>query len=213
MQQDNINDNELQAAINNIQKSEVKLEPIFTDPVAAPSQIKDGDTGSLEPMMPMPPEALGQQVAPVAPAPAAPAVAGGFGVPAGTSGVAGFGAPSAIDTAVANLNAPGEGVAPAAPAEGVAPADGAAAEAANSDVNAALEGAMTEGGVKAEACRELLPLLAKLDISAEEKFAICRKAYDELKEEGALAPALEAAKAIGDEKAKAEAMLYLFEHA
>ena len=209
MQQDNINDNELQAAINNIQKSEVKLEPIFTDPVAAPSQIKDGDTGSLEPMMPMPPEALGQQVAPVAPAPAAPApaapaVAGGFGVPAGAPGVAGFGAPSAIDTAVANLNAPGEGV---------APADGAAAEAANSDVNAALEGAMTEGGVKAEACRELLPLLAKLDISAEEKFAICRKAYDELKEEGALAPALEAAKAIGDEKAKAEAMLYLFEHA
>lgn len=63
--------------------------------------------------------------------------------------------------------------------------------------------------IKDSALRDLLPLLDKTNLSASEKFGICRDAFEDLKDYTALNTAYGAAKKISDEKERAEALLYL----
>ena len=63
-------DNDLQKAIDNITNN-TNVDPVFSDPVAAPSSIPEGDTGELsEPVGPFPEpkvEMVGQGSEPIAP--------------------------------------------------------------------------------------------------------------------------------------------------
>ena len=63
--------------------------------------------------------------------------------------------------------------------------------------------------IKDSALRDLLPLLNKTNLSASEKFGICRDAFEDLKDYTALNTAYNVAKEIADEKERAEALLYL----
>lgn len=63
--------------------------------------------------------------------------------------------------------------------------------------------------VKEEALRELSPLLDKTQLEPDQKFKIYRDMIETLHENSLLMPALEAAKQIQDESARAEALLYL----
>lgn len=69
-------DNDLQKAIDDITKT-TNQDPVFADPVAAPSSVPEGDTGELaESVGPFPapePPAPAPMPAPEMPAPAAPA--------------------------------------------------------------------------------------------------------------------------------------------
>ena len=70
MDQNQTVDNDLQQAIDNITNT-TNTDPVFSDPVAAPSSIPEGDTGELgEPVGPFP-EPKVEMVAP-APEPIAP---------------------------------------------------------------------------------------------------------------------------------------------
>lgn len=76
MDQNTSVDNDLQKAIDDITKT-TNVDPVFTDPVAAPSSIPEGDTGVIEPVGPFPdpvPEPVVEAPAPepVAEAPAEP---------------------------------------------------------------------------------------------------------------------------------------------
>ena len=74
MDQNQTVDNDLQKAIDNITNT-TNADPVFSDPVAAPSSIPEGDTGELaEPVGPFPapePEPKVEMVMP-APEPIAP---------------------------------------------------------------------------------------------------------------------------------------------
>ena len=62
MNQDQNVDNDLQKAIDDITKT-TSVDPVFSDPVAAPSSIPEGDTGKIEPVGPFP-EPIPEPVAP-----------------------------------------------------------------------------------------------------------------------------------------------------
>ena len=72
MEQNQSADNDLQKAIDDITNT-TSTDPVFSDPVAAPSSVPEGDTGELsEPIGPFPaPEPKIEMVAP-APEPIAP---------------------------------------------------------------------------------------------------------------------------------------------
>ena len=53
MNQDQNVDNDLQKAIDDITNT-TNVDPVFSDPVAAPSSIPEGDTGKIEPIGPFP---------------------------------------------------------------------------------------------------------------------------------------------------------------
>ena len=79
MNQNQTVDNDLQKAIDNITNT-TNVDPVFSDPVAAPSSVPEDDTGELgEPVGPFPEpkvEVVAPAPEPVAPvAPVAPAVA------------------------------------------------------------------------------------------------------------------------------------------
>lgn len=63
--------------------------------------------------------------------------------------------------------------------------------------------------VRESALQELVPLMDKVEISPEEKFSIYTEVIENTKDKSIAEKALEAAKAIGDEKAKAESLLKL----
>lgn len=65
--------------------------------------------------------------------------------------------------------------------------------------------------IKVEALNDLMPLLEKLDLTPEKKFDIYKDAVELAKDKGYVEKALEAAKAIKDEKKKAEGLLFVVE--
>ncbi len=69
---DNQVDNDLQKAIDDITNT-TNVDPVFSDPVAAPSSVPEGDTGELgEPIGPFPAPAPRVEVAPPVQEPIAP---------------------------------------------------------------------------------------------------------------------------------------------
>lgn len=96
------------------------------------------------------------------------------------------------------------------------PATEMAAQETNQDSAAEASAAVEESGsaegiengleeVEREALKELYPLLSKVELPAEEKFEICMRAAED--DRRAIIGALDAAKGITDEVAKANALL------
>ncbi len=197
MDQNQPADNDLQKAIDDIANT-TNQDPVFSDPVAAPSSVPEGDTGELA-------EAIGPFPAPE-PAPVAPAPTVEMVAPA----------PEPIapieEIAIPSLEVPAPVPAPAPAPEPVMPAF----EPAPTPVMPAFEPAPVAQGldtrqVKQAALRDLIPLVDHLNMNPSQKFNFYRNIFDDLHDYTVLEPAYLAAKEIADDTERAEALLYLVE--
>lgn len=162
-------DNDLQKAIDDITNTTTS-DPVFSDPVAAPSSIPEGDTGELsEPVGPFPEPQV--TVTPPAPEPIAP-----------------LDAMSAVPELTSLAPEPAPEPAPAPESQSMGTAE-----------------------IKKAALRDLVPLLAKINIDPIQKFDIYRDIFEELKDYTVLESAYHTARDISDETKRAEALLYIVE--
>ncbi len=63
--------------------------------------------------------------------------------------------------------------------------------------------------IKEAAFRDLIPILGTLDLTASQRFEICKKVIDEYHDKTVIEPAYQAASEIGDDHERAEALLYI----
>jgi hypothetical protein len=203
MDQNQTVDNDLQQAIDNITNT-TNTDPVFSDPVAAPSSVPEGDTGELgEPVGPFP-EPKVEMVAP-APEPIAPFEP--IDIPELT--------PPAPEPTVAPAPNPAPVAAPTpaepAPAP-IAPRPTPIVEETSAQISfAAPAGNLNTQQVKAAALRDLIPLLDRLNMTPSQKFNICRNIFEDLRDYTVLEQAYRAASEITDTTERAEALLYLVE--
>ncbi|MBR3236680.1 hypothetical protein IKF92_03330 [Candidatus Saccharibacteria bacterium] len=193
-------DNDLQKAIDDITNT-TNVDPVFSDPVAAPSSVPEGDTGELD-------EAVGPFPEPKVstiektPEPIAPLESMNipeFNMPPAPS------VPEAAPAPVAPAPAP---VAPA-PAPTPEPAPAPAPAPAPEPAPEPIPESLNTSEVKKAALRDLVPLLDRISMDESEKFKIYRDIFDDLKDYTILEPAYRAAREISDETERAEALLYL----
>ena len=186
-------DNDLQKAIDDITNT-TNIDPVFSDPVAAPSSVPEGDTGELgEPVGPFPEPKL-EVVAP-APEAIAPLDA--------ASNIPDLAMPEAPATP-----APAEPVLAPAPAPEVPTPETPAPEVS---APAEIPQNLNTTETKKAALRDLVPLLDKINMEPTQKFDIYRNIFEDLKDYTVLDPAYHAAREISDETKRAEALLYLVE--
>ena len=199
MDQNQTVDNDLQKAIDDITNT-TNTDPVFSDPVAAPSSVPEGDTGELgEPVGPFP-EPKVEMVAP-APEPIAPF--------------------EPIDIPELNVPAPEPATMPPMPQsapEPVAPAPAipepapVVPEPAPAPVQTMFNSSnLNTRQVKEAALRDLIPLLDRLNMTPSQKFNICRNIFEDLRDYTVLEQAYRAATEIANETERAEALLYLVE--
>lgn len=199
MDQNQTVDNDLQKAIDDITNT-TNTDPVFSDPVAAPSSVPEGDTGELgEPVGPFP-EPKVEMVAP-APEPIAPF--------------------EPIDIPELNVPAPEPATMPPMPQsapEPVAPAPAipepapVVPEPAPTPVQSMFNSSsLNTRQVKEAALRDLIPLLDRLNMTPSQKFNICRNIFEDLRDYTVLEQAYRAATEITNETERAEALLYLVE--
>lgn len=199
MDQNQTVDNDLQKAIDDITNT-TNTDPVFSDPVAAPSSVPEGDTGELgEPVGPFP-EPKVEMVAP-APEPIAPF--------------------EPIDIPELNVPAPEPATMPPMPQsapEPVAPAPAipepapVVPEPAPAPVQSMFNSSnLNTRQVKEAALRDLIPLLDRLNMTPSQKFNICRNIFEDLRDYTVLEQAYRAATEIANETERAEALLYLVE--
>ena len=189
-------DNDLQKAIDNITNT-TNTDPVFSDPVAAPSSVPEGDTGELdEPVGPFP-EA---QVATVTPGPEPIAPLESMNIPE-------FNAPSLTPEPTAPAPEPVMPAPEPISPEPAAPAPMMSPEPAASTMPESASLSTKE--IKKAALQDLVPLLDKVNMNSSEKFKIYRDIFDSLKDYTVLDPAYQAAREIPDETERAEALLYL----
>ena len=206
MDQNQTVDNDLQKAIDDITNT-TNIDPVFSDPVAAPSSVPEGDTGELgEPVGPFPapaPEPAPEpapapmpepQVATVTPAPEPIAPLQSMDIPE-------LNMPELAPPAPAP--AP-EAVMPPAPMPEPMPAPMPTMEPAPSV-------GLSMHQVKEAALRDLFPLLSHLNMAPAQKFNIYRNIFENLRDYTVLDAAYHAASEIPDERERAEALLYLVE--
>ena len=215
MDQNQTVDNDLQKAIDNITNT-TNADPVFSDPVAAPSSIPEGDTGELaEPVGPFPapePEPKVEMVmpAPEPIAPLEPLTLPNLNMPEAPAPEMPAPAPEPIapippmpQTAPAPMPAPEPMPQPAAPAyePAFAPAPKFNMPAGNLNMHQ----------VKEAALRDLVPLLDHLNMNPSQKFNIYRNIFEDLRDYTILEPAYRAATEIPNDQERAEALLYLVE--
>lgn len=199
MDQNQTVDNDLQKAIDDITNT-TNTDPVFSDPVAAPSSVPEGDTGELgEPVGPFP-EPKVEMVAPT-PEPIAPF--------------------EPIDIPELNVPAPEPATMPPIPQsapEPVAPAPvipepaPVIPEPAPAPVQSMFNSSnLNTRQVKEAALRDLIPLLDRLNMTPSQKFNICRNIFEDLRDYTVLEQAYRAATEIANETERAEALLYLVE--
>ena len=199
MDQNQTVDNDLQKAIDDITNT-TNTDPVFSDPVAAPSSVPEGDTGELgEPVGPFP-EPKVEMVAP-APEPIAPF--------------------EPIDIPELNVPAPEPATMPPMPQsapEPVAPAPvipepaPVVPEPAPAPIQSMFNSSnLNTRQVKEAALRDLIPLLDRLNMTPSQKFNICRNIFEDLRDYTVLEQAYRAATEIANETERAEALLYLVE--
>lgn len=199
MDQNQTVDNDLQKAIDDITNT-TNTDPVFSDPVAAPSSVPEGDTGELgEPVGPFP-EPKVEMVAP-APEPIAPF--------------------EPIDIPELNVPAPEPATMPPMPQsapEPVAPAPvipepaPVVPEPTPAPVQSMFNSSnLNTRQVKEAALRDLIPLLDRLNMTPSQKFNICRNIFEDLRDYTVLEQAYRAATEITNETERAEALLYLVE--
>lgn len=201
-------DDDLQKAIDNITNT-TNDDPVFSDPVAAPSTIPEGDTGKLdEPVGPFPapePELPATDMPPLpADNPAAEATPA-VDVPAPE-------AAPAPDMPPLPAAAPEASPAPASPAPEISHlSEPALAPSPLTPNESSSNLDMSVRQIKESALRDLVPLLERLNIDPEQKFGLYRNIFEELKDYSVLNPAYAAAKNIPNDTERAEALLYLIE--
>ena len=128
--------------------------------------------------------------------------------------------PDELQQAINNITNPGSeavaavenNVAAAAPAVdlGVAPAPEVPGMEIEQNAKAAYGDPDLEK-VKSMALSDLRPILESVDIEPEKKFKIYKEIIDQTEDKACIEPAYNAAKAIEDQKAKAEALLFIVE--
>lgn len=190
-------DNDLQKAIDDITNT-TNIDPVFSDPVAAPSSVPEGDTGELgEPVGPFPEPKL--EVVTPAPTTIAPLDV--------ASNIPDLAMP---ETPATPAPTPAEPVLAPAPAPEVSASEIPAPEAP-APITTELPQNLNTTEIKKAALRDLVPLLDKLNMDATQKFDIYRNIFEDLKDYTVLDPAYRAAREIADETKRAEALLYLVE--
>lgn len=191
-------DNELQKAIDNITNN-TNADPVFSDPVAAPSSIPEGDTGELdESIGPFPtPEPLPNPPATANPEPASP-------TPEPTPEAASFNQNTAPGLAPNPFSAPEP-----TPAPELTPPPAPEVPTIEQPMPEITPQSLDTNEVKKAALRDLIPILDKTNMEASEKFHVYRDIFDDLKDYTVLAPAYQVARNIPDETERAEALLYL----
>ena len=198
---DQATNDDLQKAIDDITNT-TNVDPVFSDPVAAPSSVPEGDTGELsEPVGPFPePEVeIPPAPAPEPIAPIEPVDLPDLGAPTP--------APMPEEIAIESMSEPAPGPevpGPEAPAIDSTPT----IEALSVET---IPQSLSTTEVKKAALRDLVPLLNKIDMDHAQRFKVYRDIFDELKDYTVLQPAYQAAREIPDEKERAEALLYLVE--
>lgn len=194
-------DNDLQKAIDDITNT-TNGDPVFSDPVAAPSSVPEGDTGELqEPVGPFPEPKV--EMAPPAPEPIAPI---------DPVNIPDLGVPEMVSPAdvpamppMPEVSTPPQ-LAPM-PENEPAPAE----EAPAPEVQPSTSANLSMRQIKESALRDLVPLLDRLDMNAAQKFNVYRDIFEELKDYTVLEPAYRSATEIPDDQERAEALLYLIE--
>lgn len=192
MEQEQTVDNDLQKAIDNITNT-TNVDPVFSDPVAAPSSVPEGDTGELgDPVGPFP-EPKVEMVAP-APEPIAPLES--MNIPE-----------------LNNMPMPPQEVAPAdMPAlEPVQPVNVASEPMPAPSVSETTGSNLSVRQIKEAALRDLAPVLNNLDLDTRQKFNIYKDIFEELRDYSVLEPAYHTAKEMSDETERAKALLYVVE--
>lgn len=199
MNQNQTVDDDLQKAIDNITNT-TNTDPVFSDPVAAPSSIPEGDTGELaEPVGPFPtpevemPLPAPEPIAPLGPLPT----------------------PEPIAPLDPVMPGPLPEMPPAMPAPAPAPiVTHTPVVETQTIVEKEFEPIpqpLNTSQVKKAALRDLVPLLDRINMDALQKFNIYKDIFDDLKDYTILEPAYRAAREIPDETTRAEALLYLVE--
>lgn len=187
MNQNSTVDNDLQKAIDDITNN-TNTDPVFSDPVAAPSSVPEDDDGALaEPVGPFP------DPQPVVPAPTTP-----------FDNVPNLGAPTAPAPEIPNYD---YYTAPVSSEPVVAPEPAPVEPLETTPAQANL--GMHQ--VKEAALRDLVPIMDKVSLSPSQKFRIYRDMFENLRDYTVLEPAYRAAAEIADERERAEALLYLVE--
>ena len=190
-------DNDLQKAIDDITNT-TNIDPVFSDPVAAPSSVPEGDTGELdEPVGPFPEPVVATVTQ--GPEPIAPLES--MNIPELNDPMP----PVAPEPAEQPAEPPMPPVAPAeTPAEPLAPAP-----VMKTPEIETIPSSLNTGEIKKAALRDLVPLLDRLNMDSSEKFNIYRDIFEDLKDYTVLDPAYRAAREIADEEERAAALLYL----
>ena len=199
MDQNQTVDNDLQKAIDDITNT-TNVDPVFSDPVAAPSSVPEGDTGELdEPNGPFPEPKVEVPVAAPEPiAPLDPISIPDLNMPAPAP------APEPAPATVSPTPSTPEPATPAAP---LAPTP---ILSSHDTVETPTSG-LNMRQVKEAALRDLVPLLDHLNMSPAQKFNIYRNIFEDLRDYTVLEPAYHAASEMPDDHERAEALLYLVE--
>ena len=214
MYQNQSTDNDLQKAIDDITNT-TNIDPVFSDPVAAPSSIPEGDTGELDEAIGPFPEPRVEMVTP-GPEPIAPFES--INIPElSAPEPAVMPGPMPMPTSAEMTSTP-EPIAPPAPVapepQMVTPPAPAMSEpqidpqpvpSSFSATN------LSTRQVKEAALRDLIPLLSHLNMTPSQKFNICRNIFEDLHDYAILDQAYHAATEIANETERAEALLYLVE--
>lgn len=201
-QNQNLEDNDLQKAIDNITNN----DPVFSDPVAAPSSVPEGDSGELgEPVGPFPEAKVGV----VMPEPEPMAPVDPISIPD-------LGAPG--DAQVTPAPHTPEPIMPAEPSTPEMPEVNApSAPAADAGSNLSTNGSQMNVNsssthqIKEAALRDMVPLLGHVSLEPEEKFELCKDIYENLHDSSVFDQAYQAASGIKNEDEKAKALLYIIE--
>ena len=215
MDQNQTVDNDLQKAIDDITNN-TNIDPVFSDPVAAPSSIPEGDTGELsDPIGPF--LTSEDTIATPAPNPSIPAPESPT-PPADDIAVPTFPAP---DTPTPNLPAEPSlppapmanqfSSAPTPPPVTSAPSESPTPTQAPISANVTPTKEPDIQQIKTAALRDLVPLIDQLDMSPSQRFNICRNIFEDLHDLNVLEQAYRAASDITDNAERAEALLYLVE--
>lgn len=191
MDQNQTVDNDLQKAIDNITNT-TNVDPVFSDPVAAPSSVPEGDTGELgDPVGPFPEPKI-EMVAP-APEPIAPLES--MNIPELNSFPTPTDSPAPTPVATESV-AVSETI--ESPSNNIAPTE-------------QTEESLNIKQIKQAALRDLIPVLDNLRINTSQKFNIYKDIFEELRDYSVLEPAYRAAKEMADDTERAEALLYVVE--
>ena len=240
MDQNQTVDNDLQKAIDDITNN-TNIDPVFSDPVAAPSSVPEGDTGVLDdpvgPFTTPEPQAsnAAQDSSEFVAEPTVPPL-DNFGVPVfDTPAAPAVGMPEFAQmpnsmAADAPAMAPQEAPMPPQTAPEIyPPMPPADVQSAGSrlpeapvhppvrtsvevdTVVASSPSGLSMRQVKTAALRDLVPLIDRLSLSPSQRFNMCKNIFEELRDYSVLEQAYKAASEIPDSTERAEALLYLVE--